>query len=211
MDYKYLARPLKEYIENLSKKTPCPGGGSASILSLALSNALILMVCNFSMESKKVNQDSRKIVKEIFDQATKIQPLLNISIEKDSTIYHEIQENAKEMKKNPAVKKDDYISSLKKSIDLHMEMIVYCEKILNWDETLIENSNPFLISDVGVSASLAEGTVYALAINVMVNLFQIDDENYRTEILNKLERLTCSLKNKAREIIMKVEKILKTS
>ncbi|HXK45745.1 MAG TPA: cyclodeaminase/cyclohydrolase family protein, partial [bacterium] len=156
MEYKYLKEPLEKYIERLSEKSPCPGGGSAAILSLALANALILMVCNYTVDSTKVEENSRKISKDILDNALQIQPLINKYVEQDSIIYKEIQETMKVCRKDPT-KATEYENALKKSINLHIQILDYCQSMLRWNEILVEHCNPYLISDVGVSASLIEG------------------------------------------------------
>lgn len=209
MEYQYLKEPLENYITRLSAKTPCPGGGSASILSIALANALIQMACNFSVESKKISDESRKVVREILSDAIKIQQILNKSIEQDSIIYQSIQETMRKKKESPGML-EEYQCALKKSAGLHMDMLDYCMKMLEWNEKLIENCNPYLISDVGVSAALIEGALSATRINVMVNLADIGDKDYISDIIKKLDETCTLLFEKAKNIAKKIEhKIMK--
>ncbi|MGB9642160.1 MAG: cyclodeaminase/cyclohydrolase family protein [Candidatus Ratteibacteria bacterium] len=203
MEYEYLKESLKKYIDRLSEKSPCPGGGSAAILSLSLANALVLMVCNYTVDSTRVEENSRKISKDILDHALQIQPTLNKFIEQDSVIYREIQEKMKLLKKGPNRTKG-YQDALKKSIELHIQILDYCKAILQWNEILVEHCNPYLISDVGVSASLTEGVIKATQINILINLVEIKEDQYVGETKNKLQILP-SLTDKAIDIIKRVE------
>ncbi len=209
MEYKYLQEPLETYIERVSEKSPCPGGGSASILSLAIANALTIMVCNFSMESRRISKESQKISKDVFNAAGSIQSVLNKSIEEDSRIYEMIQEKMRELKKNPD-KVIEYENALLKSIELHMKMLDYCEQILTWNEQLVENSNPYLISDIGVSSSLVEGALRAIRINILVNLYEIKNRDYVLKVENMLEKTSPLLIGRAKNIISIVERKMKT-
>ncbi|MCM8828550.1 MAG: cyclodeaminase/cyclohydrolase family protein [Candidatus Omnitrophica bacterium] len=199
MEYNYLKEPLEKYIEQVSAKIPCPGGGSVSILSMALANALILMVCNFSVESKKIKEESRKISREVFNKSSEIQPVLNRSIEEDSIIYQTIQDAMRNLKKNPE-KTEEYKDALIRSINLHMKMLHYCQKMLEWNLQLIEHSNPYLISDIGVSSSLIEGAVRASRVNLLVNLCEIEDQIYITNEIKKIEEISLNLIDKAQDI-----------
>ncbi|HOK79257.1 MAG TPA: cyclodeaminase/cyclohydrolase family protein [bacterium] len=202
MEYEYLKEPLQKYIDRLSGKSPCPGGGSAAILSLALANALIVMVCNYTVDSSKVGENSRKISKDILDNALQIQPVLNKYVEQDSIIYRQIQETMKLLRKDPTRTKE-HEDVLKKSIDLHIQILDYCKSMLHWNEMLMDHCNPYLISDVGVSTSLIEGVIRATVINVLINLVEIKDDKYAAEIKNKLQILSL-LTDKAVDIIKKV-------
>lgn len=205
MEYKYLAEPLIDYIKNLSAKTPCPGGGSASILSLSLANALILMVCNFTAESKKVSETSKQVSREIISKASNIQRYLNSGIEQDSTIYQKIQETSKLARKNLEDQKP-YQDALKDSIELHMKILDFCSTMLEWNEILIEKGNPYLISDIGVSSSLILGTIEATRINILINLCEVIDKRYVSESIAKVRKLSESLSEYSQRIISDVEK-----
>ncbi|MCM8825154.1 MAG: cyclodeaminase/cyclohydrolase family protein [Candidatus Omnitrophica bacterium] len=201
MSYNYLKESLQDYIGQLSAKSPCPGGGSASILSLALANALILMVCNFSVECKRIAKVSQKVSREILNKASEIQPVLNKCIEEDSAIYKAIQDAMKNLKNNP----QQYKENLIKSINLHMEMLKYCKKMLEWNFQLVEHANPYLISDIGVSASLIEGAAKATKVNILVNLCEIKDCKHNTNVLKELEETSSTLINEAQQVISMIE------
>ncbi|MCM8759106.1 MAG: cyclodeaminase/cyclohydrolase family protein [Candidatus Omnitrophica bacterium] len=205
--YEYLKESLETYIERLSGKTPCPGGGSAAVVSVSLSNALIQMVCNFSVESKKLGETSKQISKEILAKAIEIQSVLNKSIEKDSILYEKIQKTMKDAKKFPD-KFKEYQDALKKSVEFHMDILEYCKNLVEWNEKLVEHCNPYLISDVGVSASLVVGALKATRVNIFVNLYSINDHDYISDIEKKLETNYQTLLEKTIEVVSKVERKL---
>jgi len=161
------------------------------------------------MESRRISKESQKISKDVFNAAGSIQSVLNKSIEEDSRIYEMIQEKMRELKKNPD-KVIEYENALLKSIELHMKMLDYCEQILTWNEQLVENSNPYLISDIGVSSSLVEGALRAIRINILVNLYEIKNRDYVLKVENMLEKTSPLLIGRAKNIISIVERKMKT-
>ena len=203
MEYRYLEEPLASYIERLSARTPCPGGGSAAILSLSCACALVLMVCNFTMESKKVSQESRQMAKNIFDQASKLQPFLNKSIEQDSVLYEKIQQTMRISRHNPEMA-DEYQKALKESADLHVKILDCCQELLKLNEILSEHCNPYLISDVGVSVALIEGSIKATKISILINLKEIKDSGYVSSVESKIEQLYLPLLAMAQDVMKKV-------
>lgn len=206
-EYNYLQEPLENYIKKLSSKTPCPGGGSASILSLAIANALIIMVCNYTIESKKVDETSRQKAKEIIVKAEDIQKYLNNGIEQDSVIYQKIQETSKIARKNIEHQRF-YQDALKQGIELHINMLNYCKMMLDWNEILAEKGNPYLISDVGVSTSLILGVIEATKINIFVNLKEISEKCYVSEVMEKVSKSYEVLLEISQKIISIIEKKL---
>ena len=101
-----------------------------------------------------------------------------------SYIYDGIQEKEK---LNAIQKANEY------AIEIPLEVISHCLRIIELSEKLIDNGNPNLVSDAGVSAEVSLAGVRGAAMNVLINLIGIDDDSY----CNKKRKLVHKLINDA--------------
>jgi formiminotetrahydrofolate cyclodeaminase len=205
MEYHYLDESLASYFQRLAGKFPCPGGGSAGALSATLAACLIEMVCNFTVDGKRIDEAARERCSEILIQAGKLRANLSAMIEKDSTLYDKFREISRLAKKDPA-QAEVLQEVIKENISLHLDIMKACQSIAEWNEILLEIGNPHLASDVGVSAALALGTVYSCRINIIVNLHQMRDAQIATEIQKEMEETCSSLTRRLQEVTGGVER-----
>jgi formiminotetrahydrofolate cyclodeaminase len=208
MEFNYLKESLKDYIDRLSEKTPCPGGGSASILSVAIASSLVCMVANYTLGSKLVKEESQNIVKNILKDAAELKETLSPLIEKDSYIYEKIRSVYKSVLKESSYIQQ-YEERLKESIDLHFEILNNCFIITEWNQLLVIHGNPNLISDVAVSSSLILGGIKATKINILINLKEVRNREYVNNCVKKMEEIILKTQEKAEEIIEKIETKIK--
>lgn len=192
MSFEYLDRPLREYLDRLSEKLPCPGGGSVAALAGALSSALVGMVANFTVGKKKYAIHEKEM-QDILRQNENLRNQLQGLIEKDSEIYEQIQ----------AASTDDpegLQGLLKESASLHRGLCEKTLRILEWNCLLLENGNRNLLSDVGISAVLAWAAFRSARINVAINLKYLKDEAFGRETEQFLDALEAKVEETAREL-----------
>ncbi|MGB9643432.1 MAG: cyclodeaminase/cyclohydrolase family protein [Candidatus Ratteibacteria bacterium] len=72
MEFKYREESLCSYIEKLAEKSPCPSGGSAAVLVVALANSLVCMSANYTVTSNLVDAESKEKAKEICSWITPV-------------------------------------------------------------------------------------------------------------------------------------------
>src|SRR5690349_13823201 len=82
----YKHHTLKEYLQQLSLKTPVPGGGSAAALAGALGAALISMAANYSL-GKNSSKGVEKNIKTILSKNEKIRKRLLELVDLDAQAY----------------------------------------------------------------------------------------------------------------------------
>jgi len=202
MDFNYLEGPLKNYLENVSAKLPCPGGGSVVALVGCLSSALVSMVANFTI-GKKAYLKNEMEIKQVLEENEILKNNLATFIEKDSEIYEKIQSLSKE---NPLLVQ----KYLKESANLHLNIAENTKKILYYTGILLEKGNKNLISDVGISAVLSVSTFYGAKINAEINLKYIKDEKFINEVRNFFDLLEKEIKSIGEKIYNEVIKIIKS-
>jgi formiminotetrahydrofolate cyclodeaminase len=75
-------------------------------------------------------------------------------------------------------------------------VISHCLRIIELSEKLIENGSSSLVSDAGVSAEVALAGVRGASMNVLINLLNINDDNYRIEKRKLVKKLIIDSENK---------------
>ena len=208
MEFNYLNESVKSYVDRLSEKTPCPGGGSASILSITLANSLVCMVSNYTVASKLVREESRAIAGNVLKDALALKEKLSPLIEKDSYTYEKIRNSYKSVSKDPS-RFQHLEDVLKESIELHLNILKNSSKIIEWNQLLIEHCNPNLISDLGVSSSLVLGALKATRINILINLKETRDKNFVKRSLKEMYDISTMIEEKSKKIIEKTEEKIK--
>ncbi len=203
MKFNYLNESLKSYIDKLSEKSPCPGGGSASVLAVTLAESLVCMVLHYTVESKFVDKNGQDVAKNILKEALVLKEKIAPLIEKDSEIYEEIRILYKCVSKNSSSYSQQMDDVLKKSTALHFDIMKYCYKITEWNQLLIEHCNPNLISDVGVSSSLVLGAFKATRTNILINLKEIKDDKFVKNCLKEMDNISPGIEEKIYKTIEK--------
>jgi len=204
----YLERPLKDFINDTSSRTPAPGGGSVAALVGALGSSLLSMVGNFTTGKEKfktVQKEIQEILRKLGEFTSKLCEL----IQEDISAYQNFSKVSSLPKITPEEKekrKKLMQQALKKAAKPPFETCNLCFELLKIASKLVEIGNPRLISDVGVGAMLAEAALESAALNVEINLSYIKDQ----EFVKKKRDCLVSLLNEGKEIASEVvEKVKK--
>jgi len=198
--YDYLNGKLKDYLDKLAARLPCPGGGSVAALTAAVATALVRMVANYTTGRKTYAGVEREIG-EILKKAEELQIRFQQMVEEDSLIYEKIQQASRE-------KSSSLQQYLKESALLHLEIANHCPLLLEWNLFLLEKGNRNLISDVGIAAVLAAAAFRAARINAGINFFYLEDKNFVENGKRRLEAIEKTLLPLSCQIEQSVYKIL---
>jgi len=192
---KLMSLKSDDFINELSTNSAAPGGGSVSALAGSLGAALISMVSALNHE-KKENIKIKPQMEKIGIEAQKIKDRLSFLVDEDTNAFNQLikanrmpsSNNKQEKEKLNAIQKANEFA-----IEIPLEVISHCLRIIELSEDLIDNGNPNLVSDAGVSAEVSLAGVRGAAMNVLINLIGIDDDSY----CNKKRKLVHKLINDA--------------
>ena len=187
---KLMSLKSDDFINELSTNSAAPGGGSVSALAGSLGAALISMVSALNHE-KKENIKIKPQMEKIGIEAQKIKDRLSFLVDEDTNAFNQLikanrmpsSNNKQEKEKLYAIQKANEFA-----IEIPLEVISHCLRIIELSEELIDNGNPNLVSDAGVSAEVSLAGVRGAAMNVLINLIGIDDDSYcnkKRELVNK--------------------------
>ncbi|MBN2393162.1 MAG: cyclodeaminase/cyclohydrolase family protein [Anaerolineae bacterium] len=191
MSVKLTDKSLEAFVDELSSASPTPGGGSVAALSGALGAALVSMVCNLTVGRKKyagVQED----VTELMEHSERLRTQLTGLIEADAQVFTQVSQamkmprNTDDEKVNRAAKMED---ALKAATNVPMEVAEACVGVMNLCQPVAEKGNSNAVSDAGVAMLMAEAGLRSAALNVLINLGWIKDQEFVSVMQARLDRL----------------------
>ena len=193
------------FIEELSSNSPAPGGGSVSALAGSLGAALVSMVGALNHE-KKENINIKPELEKIGIESQEIKDRLSFLVDEDTNAFNELIE-ANRLPSNDEVEKKEKLNAIKQAneyaIQIPLEVIYHCSRVIELSEKLIDNGSSSLVSDAGVSAEVALAGVRGAAMNVFINLLNISDDNYCSEKRKLVQKLIIDSEKKRKIVFDK--------
>tara|TARA_Y100000996_G_scaffold388326_1_gene347804 strand:+ start:705 stop:2339 length:1635 start_codon:yes stop_codon:yes gene_type:complete len=169
---------LEDFIDELSRKSPAPGGGSVSALAGALSAALTSMVINLSIFKNKDKYGNK--AQKLKDQFIQL-------IQEDASSFDSVM-NAFKMKKKTKADQNSRKSAIqeayKNAVSPPMKMLDLSLSMLEIIRDISNKVNKNCMSDLGVSIEMVESCANGAVLNIDINLKEIDDKKY-TSMINK--------------------------
>lgn len=197
----------RRFIDELASKSPAPGGGSVAALSGALSAALVCMVCELTIGKEKYKDVEGEMVK-IRDKARKLTNEFLIQVQKDEEAFNDViacfrlPKETDEQKEERSAKIQE---ALKQATIVPLETMKMSRDVLKLAEVVAQKGNVNAISDAGVAAVQAQAASESAEYNVLINLGNIKDEEFKTRTKSEYDKLkeeTLKLANKVKEAVI---------
>ncbi len=175
----------ENFLNELSRSSPAPGGGSVAAMVGAMAAALSSMVSSLNY-GKKEYFNKRDLFEDIGKKAQNLKDELKYLVDEDTHSFNRIieanrlpekDEQDKEQKK---IKKQD---AIKYAIEIPLSTAKNCFSILEIIQLIIPKVNPNSISDLGVSSEIAIAAIRSACMNVWINLNDINSDKYREELI----------------------------
>tara|TARA_Y100000817_G_scaffold263899_1_gene219031 strand:- start:3 stop:1700 length:1698 start_codon:yes stop_codon:yes gene_type:complete len=182
---------MTEFIDELSRNSVAPGGGSASALVGSLGASLLSMVASLTHEKK----DYINIKNEMGDIGLEAQSLKNrltTLIDEDTNAFNQLIKMNRLPDSTPSeskYKKESIKKANEYAIAVPYEVASLCFCVLEIAKNLVEKGNPNSISDVEVASEAALGGLRGAAMNVLINLKGIDDKIYAKKTVKDIQIL----------------------
>jgi glutamate formiminotransferase len=197
-----LTMNLREFCNETASDSPAPGGGSVAALMGALGASLGGMVANLS--AGKRGWDHK--LQFFSDQAVKAQKLkdeLLFLVDEDTNAFSKVMDafglpkGSDEEKKTRAGAIE---SATKYAAEIPLKVMETASRSYDLLAEMAEKGNPNSISDVGVGASATRACLDGAALNVRINLGQLKDEKFKSELSKKVEKLSSDSESQFRKI-----------
>jgi formiminotetrahydrofolate cyclodeaminase len=188
---------VKDFVDEVSRESPAPGGGSIAALAGALGASLSSMVSNITANKR----GSEKVDDILNDAAIKCQELKNAlvkAIDDDTNAFNAYMDARRLPNKTSderKIREDAMQAGLKQAVMVPLGTAKQSYDAIEMAEAVAKNGNPNSITDVGVGAQSAYTGVLGGIYNVLINLKDIKDDKFNDE-----KRKTCAaLKEKSQK------------
>ncbi|WP_306598250.1 glutamate formimidoyltransferase [Geothrix sp. 21YS21S-2] len=171
------------FVDEVSRDTPAPGGGSIAALAGALGAALASMVANLT-------QTGAPELREAAEKAQKAKDALVLAVDEDTdafTAYMEARRLPAGTPAEKAAREQAMQDGLKLAVDVPLGTARTCLEAMEAAELAMRHGNPASITDTMVGFTIAFAGVRGGLWNVLINLKDIKDAAY-----NEAMKATCA-------------------
>ncbi|MCF8242972.1 MAG: cyclodeaminase/cyclohydrolase family protein, partial [Melioribacteraceae bacterium] len=194
---------LNDFVDEVSRESPAPGGGSIAALAGALGAALCSMVSNLTSNTRG-SEEVDRILNEAAVECQEIKNALAKAIDDDTNAFNAFMDAKRLPNKTTEEKQlrqQAMLDGLKQAVMVPLNTAKLSLKAIEIADKVARNGNPNSVTDVGVGATAAYTGVIGGIYNVLINLKTIKDEEF-----NKEMRETCAkLKHEAIEKLKVVQ------
>jgi glutamate formiminotransferase/formiminotetrahydrofolate cyclodeaminase len=179
---------VEPLVEQLAAPTATPGGGSASAAAGAMAAGLAHMVAAMSRGKKAYVQYESQLSEAIARLAT-LREELKAAIDEDAQAFDMVMKAFKESKSSPdpnAV----ILPATKQATLVPLGVAQKSREVKQWAEKLGPITNPKASSDLVVAKALADAAIAGALANVEINLQDMADEGFVSEVRAKVKGIT---------------------
>lgn len=183
---------LEKYLE-MTKSKEMPGGGSVVGYTGSLGAALAMMVSNLTTD-KKAYAEFPEEVKERFqkdyDRLNEIADELLVMCDEDANSFQGVLDAMKLPKGTEEEKKhrsEEIQAGYRTALEVPFKTCELCVEGLKLNDVFAEYGNIYGITDQGCSTLLLAASAEAALLNVIINLKSIKDEDYKKDIISKMD------------------------
>jgi glutamate formiminotransferase / formiminotetrahydrofolate cyclodeaminase len=204
---------LREFCNETLSDSPAPGGGSVAALMGALGASLGGMVANLS--AGKHGWDDK--LEYFSDWAVKAQQLkdeLLSLVDEDTAAFNKVMDSfalPKGSAEEKAARAAAIEQATKYAAEVPFKVMETASKSYALLAEMAERGNPASISDVGVGALATRACIEGAALNVRINLAQLNDEKFTIGLQDKIRKVGADSDAQFKTIIDVVERKLSKS
>lgn len=199
-----------DLIDEVSRDSPAPGGGSVAAMSGSLGVALGVMVANLCV-SKAGFEDHGEELGRIAEDGQEIKEFLVNAIDEDTNAFDKVIKAMRMPNDSDSEKErraEEMQEGYKSAAEVPLEVVEYCYKALSTCDRISKIMDDSMASDVGSGALMSIAGARAAAYNVRINLNSIKDEEYVNGTKYKLDKLLSNCDKKLKKVTNRVEKKL---
>ena len=193
---------LREFCNETLSDSPAPGGGSVAALMGALGASLGGMVANLSA-GKRGWDDKLQYFSDWAVKAQKLKDELLFLVDEDTNAFNKVMDafglpkGSDEEKKTRAAAIE---SATKYAAEIPLKVMETAAKSYELLADMAEKGNPASVSDVGVGAGATRACIDGAALNVRINLGQLKDEKFKSELSKKVDKLKADSESNFKKI-----------
>jgi glutamate formiminotransferase/formiminotetrahydrofolate cyclodeaminase len=178
---------LRQFANELSMDSPAPGGGSTAALCGALSSALTSMVSNLTVGKKEYVSVQGKVI-QLAVVAQDLKDEFLRAVDLDTVAFNKVMDASRMKKKTEEQKKERNAAiqkATKEATLVPFDVLEKSIKALELAKDIAKHGNKNSISDAGVAGLTAQTAAEGAYYNVIINLPDIEDKRFKSEIRAK--------------------------
>ncbi len=171
---------IQTFLDDLAGATPAPGGGSAAAAAGAMGAALVSMVANLTVGKEKFAAAETQM-KEVLAKSEALRAELTQLITDDAEAFNTVMAAFRLPKgtdEEKAARREAIQAGTQKATLTPLATARACAKVIALSQIVAEKGNPNTVSDAGAGAACAQAGLKAAALNVLINLPSIKDQEF---------------------------------
>jgi glutamate formiminotransferase/formiminotetrahydrofolate cyclodeaminase len=179
------------FVDEVSRDTPAPGGGSIAALAGALGSALASMVVNLSVGKGEFSSRYDELC-QLAEKAQSVKDELILAIDADTEAFNEViagMRLAKDTAEQIELRSKVIRAGYKSAAEVPLRTAELCRQVLDICQVAADIGNLAVMSDAGVGALMAYAGVQGAIHNVRINLPHTKDEAFIAKMKSQLGSL----------------------
>jgi len=204
-----VAMPVHAFTDEVSRDTPAPGGGSIAALAGGLGAALASMVANLAQGGPDAEKDARLIA--LAEKAQVLKDRLMVAVDADTNAFNAFMEARRLPEATPeqkAARQAAMQAGLKVAIEVPFDTAKASLAALELAGEAARLGKVASITDAAVGAQMAHAGVRGGVWNVVINLKDITDAGYITDMQSRCSGLLAQAGEKLAEVTTYVDQKL---
>ena len=174
---------VRELVDEVSRGTPAPGGGSIAALAGSLGAALASMVANLTQVRSASAADAE--LRAAAETAQRLKDELMLLVDEDTTAFSAYMDARRLPAGTPeeiALREAKMLDGIKRAVDVPLRTARLAYEAMQTAETAMRCGNPNCITDGLTGCTIAYAGVRGGIWNVLINLKDIADAGYVAKI-----------------------------
>ncbi len=201
-----VSKTIINFMDEVSRESPAPGGGSIAALAGSLGASLISMVSNLTTY-KAGTENIDIILTEVAEKAQVLKDSLLIAVDDDTNAFNSFMEAKRLPQQTDDEKQVREIAmqqGLKEAVLVPLNTAELSLEILKLSGIVAKFGNKNSITDVGVGAQIAKTGVIGGIYNVLINLKDIKDQDFKATMRAKCE----TLKSESEKLTTEIDELV---
>ncbi len=205
-----MALSTRDFVDEVSRDSPAPGGGSVAALCGAVGAALASMVANLTV-NKEGFEDVWSELNSLAERTQAISLTLQRSVDTDTEAFNQVMEAMrlpKATKEEKSARKAAIQAGYQAASRVPLQTAKLCYEAIQIAAVVAKKGNPPSVSDAGVAALVGCAGVEGAVYNVRINLPSITDQAFCDEMNRELGSLVADARQLRDEVdVYVLEKI----
>ncbi len=193
---------ITEFIDEVSTESPAPGGGSVAALCGSMGAALASMVANLTVGKKKYEEHWQPM-SDMAEKAQSLKDFFVDMIDRDTKAFTGVLAARRlpgKTKEESKARDAAILVAMKDACHVPLETLEKCLDTIALSQIAADRGNKASISDAAVAASCGEAAAESAWYNVVINLNDIVDDTYTTEMRNHADDVLGQVRTSAEKV-----------